>query len=123
MEFSLDRGDAQYQITAYKPGSIFVNEQEYYVSVLIMPNMLIAPWEPNSINDLTAAHFKEILSLSPQVFILGTGIKQQFPNAKLFADLYEKQIGVEIMDTAAACRTYTILISEGRRVAAGLLNA
>lgn len=121
MEIHRDHSDAKYQITAYTAGTITVNGKNYSHGLLIMADHLLENWGPNSVEELSASHFQEMVAYKPQVVLLGTGPTLRFPNAAIFAELYRHQIGVEIMDTAAACRTYTLLISEGRRVIAGLL--
>jgi uncharacterized protein len=121
MEFTLDPGDGQYHIESYRPGSVTINGQDYTCSVLIMPDRLISPWRPNSVSELTTNDFQDLLQFHPQLLLLGTGPKQQFPDNKLFSALFQNNIGVEVMDTAAACRTYTLLMAEGRQVIAGLL--
>lgn len=121
MELSLDMGNAEFRITSYQPGSVVINGQVYTCSLWIMPDRLIAPWAPRKVSELTSEHFQEIAALNPTVVILGTGTQFQSVHPAIFSAFYEKKIGVEIMDSAAAARTYTILMAEGRKVAAGLL--
>lgn len=121
MQLSLDTNSAAYQIRAYETNRIQVNNEWITNSFIITPNQLINPWRPTSITDLKIADIEQIVSLNPEVVLLGTGIKLNFPATELLAPLYMQQIGVEIMDTPAACRTYNILMSEGRNVVAALL--
>ncbi len=121
MEFALDNGNASYQIKAYRKGSIIVNKQTYNCSILIMPELLIAPWEVDSFESLTSKHFEILLPHKPQVVLLGTGETSRFPDVEIFSTLIEHKIGFEVMSTAAACRTYMLLMAEGRHVAATLL--
>ena len=120
MQFTLDNGDAAFQIKAYKKGLITVNEQTYGYPILVMPTHLLAPWGPHSIEELAPTHFDMILPYKPKLVILGTGKQHRFLPAVLYAVLINNNIGVEIMDTKAACRTYTVLMAEGRDVVAGL---
>ncbi len=122
MEFALDNGNALYQIKSYQRGFIKVNEHTYDYPILVTPIKLLAPWGPHSIETLSEADIELLLPFKPQVVLIGTGTKLCFPNPKLFVSLMEANIGFEIMDTAAACRTYTVLRAEGRNIAAGLFN-
>lgn len=121
MEFELDKGNATYQIRSYLNGQIIVNNQTYAQPILIMPDLIIAPWGPHSFEDLKPSHFNLILTYKPQVILFGTGETLRFPEAFLYRELIDKNIGIEIMNTSAACRTYALLIAEGRKVAAALL--
>ena len=121
MEFSLDNGSGQYRIKSYHQGIFTVNEITHSCSIIIMPDQLISPWRPQNIEALQTEDFQLLLDFQPQIVLLGTGKSLIFPNRDLFSNLYEKKIGVEIMDTKAACRTYMLLMAEGRKVAAALL--
>jgi uncharacterized protein len=91
-------------------------------SCVITPRQVMADWPPQGIEDLAAEHLAALAELDPEVVILGTGEILQFPAPRVGAVLVERQIGLEIMDTAAACRTYNILVAEGRMVVAALMN-
>lgn len=120
MQFNLDNGDAAFQIKSYTKGLITVNKQTYNYPILVMPKHLIAPWGPRSFEELKETDFELVLSYKPKIFILGTGEQHRFPPAQLYAALINSHIGVEVMDTRAACRTYTVLMAEGREVVAAL---
>ena len=90
-------------------------------SLILTNREVISAWEPSRLSDLTAAHMDLVLSLDPELVLLGTGAKQQFPPLEVLSRFHRAQIGVEVMDTAAACRTFNILVAEGRHVAAALL--
>lgn len=92
-------------------------------SFIVSTDALIKDWPLNEINRLEADHLQTILDLEPELVLLGTGFKQHFPEMKLFAQFYDQGIGVEIMDSAAACRTFNILAGEGRKVVAGIIIA
>lgn len=108
------------RIDAYDKKSITINEKNYYQSLIIMPDY-ISIWEIENFNQLTLAHFQRLHTLQPALVLLGTGQTLQFPNSELLQPLFTAQIGIEVMDSAAACRTYNILMAEGRRVLAALL--
>ena len=90
-------------------------------SVIVTPITLIEDWQPQSVAEISAEHFAPILDLQPELIVLGTGSRLRFPAPPVLARCYQAGIGVEVMDTGAACRTYNILAAEGRRVAAALL--
>ncbi len=121
MKFSLaDAGDS-YLVRAYDRGEVIINEYRHTSSVIVMPKQIIGDWPPQSFAELTADHFIILSELKPQLVLLGTGDVQQFPDPAIYAVLLEQGLGVEVMTTPAACRTYNILASEGRQVAAALL--
>ncbi|MCW9024507.1 MAG: Mth938-like domain-containing protein [Gammaproteobacteria bacterium] len=90
-------------------------------SLIISAHALISDWGPSQIDDICADHVEAISRLDPELVLLGSGCKICFPRAELTAPLQEAGIGVEVMDTAAACRTFNILASEGRHVVAALM--
>lgn len=121
MKIHLESGIGQMLIRAYAPGHITINEKVYTRSLIVTPQQVIADWPPLSFTDLLAAHFEAVAALRPEVVILGTGARLRFPAPSITRALVEAKIGLEVMDTGAACRTYNILMSDGRRVAAALL--
>lgn len=121
MTLTLDDNNARYQIRAYKTGIIQVNEETFTHSIIISPQKLIDPWPPKNINDLTHEHLSIVKTLKPAVLLIGTGEKLVFPPLETYGDLINHGIGVEMMDTSAACRTYNALSAEGRNVVAALI--
>ncbi len=121
MQLSLDSGDGNFTIRGYGDGWITVNNQDLRHSIVVMPDRLIIDWPPQSFSDLEPCHFERVVEMKPEIVLLGTGARQQFPPPHLTRALADQGIGVEIMNTASACRTYTIIMAEGRRVAAALL--
>lgn len=121
MEIVLDTSTSTYQIRSYEPGKIIINEDSYSQSVILTPQRLIHPWAPQSLKDLTTIHFNELLKLSPQVILFGSGPSLIFPSQELLTFLWQQKQGIEVMDTSAACRTFNVLAAEGRNVAAALL--
>ena len=112
----------QYQtVTAYDENSVEINATAYRRSLLVMPEMAPVDWPVASFDTLGAGDFMQIDAIDPDVVILGTGACQRFIHPRLIAALTARQIGVETMDNPAACRTYNILMAEGRRVALALI--
>ncbi len=108
-------------IQSYRAGQVVINQQAYDRSIVLTPDRLMPDWQPQTVQELRACDFEAMLALEPSLIILGTGKRQIFPPLELYASILEKGIGLEIMDTAAACRTFNILMSEGRRVVAALM--
>jgi len=107
-------------ITGYGAGYVAVNGARHTTSLLLTADLLTR-WAPQSFAELAAAHFDRIVPLAPEILVLGTGPRLQFPAPPLTRALVEARIGLEVMDTPAACRTYNILMGEGRKVAAALI--
>ena len=118
-----DKSHSDYQIKAYTPGAITVNDTTYHQSLIIAPTTLIDDWPPQCLAELKHQHLDTILALAPEIVILGSGRAFQLPSKGQLAPLYQQLLGVECMDTGAACRTYMALNSENRRVVAALLIA
>ncbi len=107
------------QIQSYGPDYVRIDGKDYRNSLILTPEQVLPDWAPRQIADLRAAHLQALLELCPQIILLGTGPTQIFPEPDLYDGI--QGIGLEIMDTGAACRTYQVLRSEDRRVVAGLL--
>lgn len=120
MKFSEDNNAENNNITAYGEGFIQIKEKQVNTSVIISATNLIANWSPATFSELNAEHCKMLFNTKPDVVILGTGSRQYFPERNILRLFAQQQIGVEIMDTASACRTFNILLSEDRNVVAGL---
>lgn len=123
MKLQADSVDALNTVTAYGPGWIEINRQRHEGAVLVMPEGEIAAWTVQSFEALTASDFEALLAREPELVLFGTGESQRFPHPRLTAALASAGIGVDVMNTHAACRTYNILMMEGRRVLAALLPA
>jgi uncharacterized protein len=108
-------------VRAFGPGQLRIGDRTHSSSIIVTATVLIAPWRPTSAQDLSPTDFEPLLGLAPEVVLLGTGARQQFPHAELLRILYQRRIGIEVMDTSAACRTYNVLVTEGRNVAAALI--
>jgi len=108
-------------VTAFGPSWVRIGSAEYRESVLLDPTDVAPGWAPGGFDALTAADFERMLARAPEIALLGTGVRQRFPHPRLYRALTAAGVGLEVMDTAAACRTYNIIAGEGRRVVAGLL--
>ncbi len=120
MKLHRDLAVGQNIINSYGPGHVMVNGERFESSLVVLPDSLVPDWCPG-VDGLAAAHLEQLLTLKPEVVMLGTGSRQRFPAPAVLRPLIEARIGVEVMSTPAACRTYNILVSEGRRAAAALL--
>ena len=121
MKLHPDQPRQQHIVTACDPGSIAVNGRVLTRSLLLLPDHLDETWGPDAFDTLTAMHLAQVAALSCDVLLIGTGRRQRFPHSELLRPLIEAGRGFEIMDTAAACRTYNILVAEGRLVLAALI--
>lgn len=118
--FSLDKNDALYQINAYQPGRLKINNHVYTRSIVLSPETMLTDWVPQNISDLSSKDLDPIILLKPNILLIGTGERLVFPPLSIYGHLFNQAIGVEIMDTSAACRTFNALSSENRRVVAAL---
>ena len=123
MKFTLDRPDTLYVVRSYAPGRLAIGEREFSRSVIVAARTLLEDWRPQTMLELAAADLEPALALRPEVLLLGSGARQVFPPPALLAGLHARRIGFEVMDTGAACRTYNLLVAEGREVAAALIIA
>lgn len=117
----LDENNATYQIRAFKPGIIQVNEKTLTQSIIIAPNELIENWGPQVVSELSLEAFSPIIAMKPDVLLIGTGATLVFLPVEMYGELINQGIGVEVMDTGAACRTFNALSAENRRVVAALI--
>ena len=116
-----DTSSALYQIQRYESGKIWINGQIFETSVIIRPQSLLVPWEPKNLNELNLTHFKSIFDDPPEILLLGTGQQMLIPPRELINAFIAKNIGIEFMDSKAACFTYMALACEDRSVAACIL--
>lgn len=121
MHVQVETGGNRNFIRGYGPGFVAVNETVFNASLIILPERLITDWPPQTAAELALAHMEPLALTGMEVVLIGTGRSLCFPAAEKLAPLARAQIGWEVMDTGAACRTYNILVSEGRKVAAALL--
>ncbi|WP_036303663.1 Mth938-like domain-containing protein [Methylotenera sp. L2L1] len=121
MKLHLTTAENHNLITAYSESYIEINKQRYSQNLIVMPETIILDWNAENVHTLNNDHFQQIIKLKPEVVLLGTGKTHLFLHPKNHQILTESGIAIECMTTAAACRTYNILMSEGRLVAAALI--
>lgn len=121
MKLHSENAGGGYRITAYGADYVVVNDERIRGSVVITPERIIRDWKPASFSDIGLESFEVFETLQVDIVVLGTGASQKFPDPRIMGWFGQRGIGLEVMDTAAACRTYNILMSEGRTVAAMLL--
>lgn len=121
MKFNLEQPATAHLVRAYGPGLLRIGERSFDASLIVTASTLIERWRPRRMEDLEPDDLGPLIGLRPEVLLLGSGRRQKFPERRVLAALYESRIGFEIMDTGAACRTYNVLVGEGRNVAAALI--
>ena len=121
MQLTLDHS-AQHFIRAYEPGRLRIAERWVTGNVIVSAETLIEQWSPANPAALTASDLHAVLALAPTIVLLGTGTERVLPDVELMGELAARGVGLEIMTTPAACRTFNVLLQEQRRVAAALLN-
>jgi uncharacterized protein len=121
MKYDVLQAGNQNMITGYGDGFVSINTQRYNSSVIVTPNRAVTEWSAREFAALRSADFQALIDLHPEIVLLGTGERQQFPRPEFMRMFAEARIGFEAMDSRAACRTYNILMSEGRDVVAALI--
>ncbi|MCB1876776.1 MAG: Mth938-like domain-containing protein [Chromatiales bacterium] len=121
MKLVLHVNDSGYQITGVDEAGIWINGKPHDEALVVSAERLQSPWAPQRVSDLTAAHLEPLMDWQPEIVLIGTGKRLAFPAQPLLRLFLRRNIGVEVMDTVAACRTYNVLMSEERRVVAALL--
>jgi len=116
-----DSSGALNTVTGYGADYVDVNLVRHESSILLLPDTPVVDWPVSSFDALGPEHFEQLLEQAPEVVVFGSGARLRFPHPRLTAALTARRVGVETMDFMAACRTYNILMAEGRRVAAALL--
>ena len=121
MKLHLNTTDGQNAITGHGDGYVAVNRQQITQSLIVMPTQLINPWVIADAAAVALGDFDALLELGPELVVFGSGRSFRFPDQRIMAAFSQRRIGFEVMDTPAACRTYNVLMGEGRNVAAALL--
>lgn len=121
MKLHLQTFDGTLLISSYENGSISINGKRHEQSLIVLPQRVIENWPHGEASELRAEQFSGLFETGLEILLLGTGARHRFPLPRLMVDLASKGIGLESMDTLAACRTYNILAGEGRKVAAALM--
>jgi uncharacterized protein len=122
MKFHLSTAEGNV-FTGHGDGFIRLGVVEYRENLLVTAERIVTGWAPGGFDALAESDFAALAALAPEVALLGTGASLRFPHPRLTRALIDAGIGLEVMDTPAACRTFNILAAEGRRVAAGVLVA
>jgi len=123
MKLQLDNTGGLNTFTAYGEGYVSVNGVRHDCNLAVLPDRLLPNWTQATFETLCVADLELLASLDADIVLLGTGKQLRFPSPDLLRPLVRAQKGLEVMDVAAACRTYNILMGEGRKVAVGLLLA
>ncbi len=121
MKLHLQSADGTNLVTAYGEDYVAVNGVRHEHSLIVLPGQVIESWQAAAPDVLTEAHFSALAGLELEILLLGTGARLRFPSPRLMHALARQGIGLETMDTFAACRTYNILAAEGRKIAAALI--
>lgn len=121
MRFTLEMPPGANLVTGVGAGRVRVGEQWFERSLVVSATELLPDWPVASAAALDLEALAPALHLSPGILVLGTGDRIRFPEASLFAALAARGVGLEVMDTAAACRTYNVLVNEDRPVVAALI--
>lgn len=122
MQLAEDHIPAEHhRITSYSENSVTIPPNTYHHSILVSAHFLRSPWLVRSWDDFSAEIIQEILNQKPEIILFGTGKTQIFPPENLLNVFYEKGIGVECMNNAAACRTYLTLLGDERKILLGLM--
>ncbi|MDQ6648040.1 MAG: Mth938-like domain-containing protein [Pseudomonadota bacterium] len=121
MDLSLDRPEGYLFVRRVGDQSIVLADRELDHSFLLTIDQVIEHWPVDSARQLDENHVEALLSMQPELVLLGTGSQQTFPAAAFMAGFLRKGVGIEVMDNAAAARTYNLLAGEGRRVVAGFI--
>lgn len=121
MKLHLDQTDSINIVTGYGADHVLINKVRHDGNLLLTADRIVPGWAPGGFDGLSAEQLAEAYALEVEILLIGTGKKQRFPSPALLRPLMERRIGFEVMDLAAACRTYNVLVGEGRSVGAALL--
>lgn len=121
MKLQADIAEGLNVIKSHDLGSVRVNDMAFTHSILVPPTGEVLAWPVSNLSELTEAHFAQIAAAKPELVIFGSGPTLRFPPPAVLRPLMAARIGIETMGTAAACRTYNILVGEGRQVMAALI--
>lgn len=121
MQLNLERPDYTYYLRGADGAQALVNDRSLTRSFFLAPDTLVEDWPIRDVRTLTPADLQPLLELAPELVVLGTGARQVFPAAAVLAACLARGIGIEVMDNAAAARTFSVLAGEGRRAVAGFV--
>jgi uncharacterized protein len=120
MKLSAESGSGNV-IRSFKPGELRLSEHTFENHIILSASKIIRDWKPAPFSELSIADFEPAIALDPEIILFGTGERQRFPDHALMIEIMRQGIAFEVMDTAAACRTFNVLVSEFREVVAALL--
>jgi uncharacterized protein len=121
LKLHLNTSITQKIFTAHGKGYVAVSGERFEHPIVVTPEQVLTDWQPQSFDVLDEKHFAYFLALKPEILLFGTCTQQRFAHPRLYQALIAVGIAVEFMNTAAACRTYNILMAEDRRVVAAIL--
>ncbi len=121
MKFTLENSAALNAVTARAPGEVRIGTRLFRNSVVVSPTVIVEDWQVNDAAQLVEGDIETILGLGPEIVLLGTGERQVFPAPRVHAAIAARGVGFEVMDNGAACRTYNVLLAEGRNVVLALI--
>ena len=121
MPLAEDIVTSQHRITSYGDDSVSINEAVYTQSLVLTAESLHCPWPVTALDQLDDTTLAPIFESGPAVVLLGTGLRQQFPDPRIYGLFGERGIGLEVMDNGALCRTFNILVAEDRAVTAAII--
>ncbi len=121
MKLHLNSATGLNTISGHGAGFVQVNQQRVTTPLILLPDRLIAPWKITDIDTLSMVDFTLLIEMKPELVVFGSGSVFRFPDARILAAFSQARIGFDVMDTPAACRTYNVLMGEGRNVAAALV--
>lgn len=120
MQLTMEDTGRANRIRGYDVDSVTVNETVYHRTTVVARDLLVTDWAPDALEDLTITHLDQLLELEPELVIIGTGSNQQFPDRDVLRHAIQAGVGIEVMTTPAACRTYNVLMAEDRRAVVAL---
>ncbi|MDC1287854.1 Mth938-like domain-containing protein [Gammaproteobacteria bacterium] len=121
MPLAEDIVTSRHRLSSYSDVTVSINEREYRQSLILTADSLLSPWPVTGLDQLSGENLAPIFASKPAVVLLGTGMRQQFPKARIFGLFGEQGIGLEVMDNGALCRTFNILVAEDRAVTAAII--
>jgi uncharacterized protein len=123
MDLTLEQPGDHLFIRSVSARGIQVVDDFYNSSIIVSARQVIPDWPVNSVENIVELHLEKVLELQPELVLIGTGVKQKFLPPRLMMFFYSRNIGLEVMTTDAACRTFNVLVSESRKVVAALISA
>ena len=121
MELQLENNPLGYRVSSFVDNTVAIGEMRYTTSLIVTPEKVVSDWAPQHPGGLTIDDFGTIIALEPELILVGTGNALRFPDSVILKGVIRAGIGIDFMDSRAACRTYNILAAEGRHVAAGII--